>query len=119
MRAHIQDRTDRLPQSPSCPDLIARSVELFTGSIRHDAMRAIRTSRLSDWKFEEVVDRSLNLESDTCRVKLSFSQTGEPQSLSMWTSDDFLLLRGDCESAQRLGRYICRQLGLLVSREKK
>ena len=113
------DCLNRVPQSLAYPNLVERSFELFTGSIRLDAMRAIRTSQLSDWKLRNSGAQSLDLDADICRVSISFDKSGSIRSVSLLISDEFRVLRGDCEMAQRLLRFVGRQLAVLHSREKK
>lgn len=113
------DCLDRVPQSMPYPNLVERSFELVTGSIRLDAMRAMRTSQLSDWKLRNDGVQSLDLDMDICRVSISFDNLGSPRSVSLLIPGEFRLLRGDCEMAQRLLRFAGRQLAVLHSREKK
>jgi hypothetical protein len=107
------------------PGIMRQIVELFTGSIRRDALHAIRTSDLSHWSYNEEGKPSVMLDHPECKAHFVFvpmgrSKANRLESLSL-ASDKGAPppLPGESDTAQRLLRYAQKQLNLLTARQKK
>ncbi|MFN4895959.1 MAG: hypothetical protein ACK5HO_09230 [Pseudomonadota bacterium] len=107
------------PQHLSYPNLALRTVELLTGSIRRDALHAIRTSSRSQWTLTESDSPTISVQTPTFHARFTFNAAQHLEILSLDSARNSVVLTGDCDMAQRLCRYADRRLMALFLQAKR
>ena len=109
----------KTPEHRVYPGLAQRSLELLTGSIRRDALHAIRTTTVSQWELRDTEAPAVRFTHPRCDGQFIFSPSGSLEVLSLQTPTESLHLDGSCDMAQRICRFAQRQVAVLFLRSKR